>query len=81
MQTFDESLMDLIQKDLITKKEALYHCSNIRDFQMRLEGIVSGDWREKDNNERTRAVQIKEAMEEDNSPIEIEGIDYTGTED
>ena len=41
MQSFDQSLMELFQKGLITQEEALNNCSNVRDFQMRLEGVVS----------------------------------------
>lgn len=78
MQSFDQSLMTLFQKDLISKEEALHNCSNIRDFQLRLGGIVSGDWREKDaEGEASRAKQIKDVLASDGTqaPIEIEGIE------
>lgn len=42
MQSFDQCLMSHFKKGLITKEEALLHCSNVRDFQMRLEGVVTG---------------------------------------
>lgn len=78
MQTFDQSLMDLLQQGLITKEEALTHCTNVRDFQLQLGGIVSGDWRNKDEErEQTRAVQIQKVLDEGdvegNPSIEIEG--------
>ncbi|MCB0416710.1 MAG: PilT/PilU family type 4a pilus ATPase [Bdellovibrionaceae bacterium] len=48
MQTFDQSLMGLYKKGLISKEEALAHCSNRRDFQLRLEGVLPGEWQDKD---------------------------------
>ncbi len=41
MQTFDQSLFDLYQKDLITLEEALEQCSNPDEFKLRIRGILS----------------------------------------
>ncbi len=80
MQTFDQSLMGLFQQGRITKEEALNYCSNVRDFQLRLAGIVSGDWREKEAREQqketSRADQIQQVLDSENEEhkIEIEGL-------
>lgn len=44
MQSFDQSLMDLYKQGRITKEEAIANCSNPRDFQLRLQGIMPGEW-------------------------------------
>ena len=41
MQTFDQSLFDLYQKELITLEEALAQCSNPDEFKLRIRGILS----------------------------------------
>ncbi len=41
MQTFDQSLMDLVKRDLVTYEEALKHVSNPDDFALRFRGIAS----------------------------------------
>lgn len=79
MQTFDQSLMDLFKKELITKEEALNHCTNFQDFQLRLEGVVAGEWKEKTEvPHTTRAQKVKEAMANEqlvtNHTIEIETL-------
>jgi twitching motility protein PilT len=43
MQTFDQSLMDLLRRDLISPEEALAHCSNLGDFQLALGGVMTGE--------------------------------------
>jgi twitching motility protein PilT len=44
MQSFDQSLMLLLRRNLITEKEALRRCSNPNDFKLKLQGIeMSGD--------------------------------------
>jgi twitching motility protein PilT len=40
MQSFDQSLMFLLQEKLITYEEALKHCSNPDDFALRVKGIL-----------------------------------------
>jgi twitching motility protein PilT len=48
MQSFDQSLMDLLQNDLIDYDEALRLSSNPEDFQLRAAGVASGspEWNE-----------------------------------
>ncbi len=41
MQSFDQSLMFLMQQKLITYEEALKHCSNPDDFALRVKGILA----------------------------------------
>jgi twitching motility protein PilT len=43
MQSFDQSLMELLNKDLITFDEALLHCARPEDFRIRFEGITAMD--------------------------------------
>ncbi len=63
MQSFDQSLMFLLNKSLITYEEALKHCSNPDDFSLRVKGIMAtsdlgwedfeGAGQEKPNDEKT----------------------------
>ena len=79
MQSFDQALMRLVSQDLITKEEALNNCTNIRDFQLRLGGIVAGEWREEPEvSQENRQAQVKRILEEGEEPqaIEIERISY-----
>ena len=41
MQTFDQSLMQLVKENLVTYEEALKHVSNPDDFALRFRGIAS----------------------------------------
>lgn len=41
MQTFDQSLMQLLQKKLITYEEALKQCTNPDDFALKVKGVSS----------------------------------------
>jgi len=41
MQTFDQSLMQLYRKNLITLEEALRQCSNPDDFKLKISGVSS----------------------------------------
>lgn len=43
MQSFDQSLMDLLNRDLITYEEALLHCARPEDFRIRFEGFTAMD--------------------------------------
>jgi len=72
MQSFDQGLMVLFQRGLITKEEALLNCSNVRDFQMRLEGITSGDIRNAEDQAANRQEQIKELLNAHEGPIEVD---------
>ncbi len=47
MQTFDQSLMGLLQRGLISRDEALANCTNKDDFLLRLSGVTAtsdGRW-------------------------------------
>jgi twitching motility protein PilT len=47
MQTFDQSLMQLVKENLVSYEEALKHVSNADDFALRFRGIAStsdGTW-------------------------------------
>lgn len=41
MQSFDQSLLEMVSKDMIDVNEALNHCSNVKDFMLHLEGVTS----------------------------------------
>lgn len=43
MQSFDQSLMELLNKDLISYEEALLHCARPEDFRIRFEGFTAMD--------------------------------------
>lgn len=43
MMSFDQSLMELLNKDLISYEEALLHCARPEDFRIRYEGITAMD--------------------------------------
>jgi twitching motility protein PilT len=52
MQSFDQSLMELLSKDLIEYDEAIALATNPEDFQLRAAGIAGGDqqhWHENTN--------------------------------
>ena len=53
MQTFDQSLMALFRTGLITYNEALVHCSNPSDFELKVRGIASTSDARWDNFEKT----------------------------
>jgi twitching motility protein PilT len=41
MQTFDQSLMSLLRRELITYEEALRHSTSPDDFALRVKGILA----------------------------------------
>jgi twitching motility protein PilT len=48
MQTFDQSLMGLYTRGLITLEEALHHATNVTEFKLRIEGVEAASdasWR------------------------------------
>jgi twitching motility protein PilT len=53
MQTFDQSLMSLFRTGLISYNEALMHCSNPSDFELKVRGIASTSDSRWDNFEKT----------------------------
>jgi twitching motility protein PilT len=42
MQTFDQSLLELLREGKITHEDALLHCSNAADFELQARGINAG---------------------------------------
>lgn len=76
MQTFDENLMSLFQQGVITKEEALKNCSNLQDFQLRLEGIVAGVVVEQEEKVvLSRAQKVQEALNAEKSPPPLIELD------
>lgn len=51
MQSFDQSLMELLNKDLITYEEALLHCARPEDFRIRFEGFTAMDGKKWSQND------------------------------
>jgi twitching motility protein PilT len=76
MQTFDQSLMQLVKKGLVTYEEALKHVSNPDDFALRFRGIGStsdGTWEDfeggsKDDVEQEILGKEAAAPEEEKKP-------------
>lgn len=66
MQTFDQSLMALFRSGLITYNEALVHCSNPSDFELKVRGIASTSDARWDNFEKT------DTPPDDRSALDIE---------
>ena len=65
MQSFDQSLMFLMQENLITYEEALKHCTNPDDFALRVKGILASSdvtWEdfEKQKEEAKQEAKIEE---------------------
>jgi twitching motility protein PilT len=64
MQTFDQSLMQLVKQGLVTYEEALKHVSNPDDFALRFRGVAStsdGTW---DDFEKAEEAESTEAASE-----------------
>jgi twitching motility protein PilT len=72
MQTFDQSLFKLFKEGVISKEEAMNNASNIQDFQMRLGGVLPGEWNEKEEAAVSRAELVKKALAEDSEALVIE---------
>ena len=76
MQTFDQSLMQLVKDELVTYDEALKHVTNPDDFALRFRGIAStsdSQWNEFDgHDEKPEADEIEEALEGDDDGFSIE---------
>lgn len=73
MQSFDQSLMDLLTQDLIEYDEAMRLASNPEDFQLRFSGVSSGDqqWAE---NSKLRS-RLKDEWDK------VGGLQIDGSED
>jgi len=66
MQTFDQSLMELLTRELITYDEALLHSSNPEDFALRVKGILATSdmsWDEFERKEQTGEAEEKLEVE------------------
>jgi twitching motility protein PilT len=75
MQSFDQSLMDLLVKDLIDYDEALKLTSRPEDFQLKAAGVASGapQWHEDSGlNQRVRG-----NMDENSLQIEMDDDERT----
>ncbi|MDX2479236.1 MAG: type IV pilus twitching motility protein PilT [Desulfuromusa sp.] len=78
MQTFDQALMDLVKRKVISYDEALRQSSNPDDFKLKFSGIDStsdGSWgdfeRGKDQEEQAEQTDKKEGLDDDGQ-IEVE---------
>lgn len=70
MQSFDQSLLDLLMNDWIDYDEALRLSSNPEDFQLRVSGVASGDQQWQDLSR----LQSRGRDEWDNmNPLELDG--------
>ncbi|HJW33123.1 MAG TPA: type IV pilus twitching motility protein PilT [Holophagaceae bacterium] len=56
MQTFDQSLYFLLKQGLITVEEAMLRATNIGEFKLRLEGVMSSADASKSNMERGMSI-------------------------
>ena len=76
MQTFDQSLMQLVKDELVTYDEALKHVTNPDDFALRFRGIAStshSQWNEfEGDDEKPEVDEIEEAMTGDDDGFSIE---------
>jgi len=75
MQTFDQSLMNLVKQELVTYDEALKHVSNPDDFALRFRGIGStsdGTW---DDFEGDEALEDEDVKPEDLLNEDAQGPD------
>jgi twitching motility protein PilT len=65
MQSFDQSLMSLLNQSLITYEEALRHCTNPDDFSLRVKGILATSDTTWDNFEVADKEKEKEEKKEE----------------
>lgn len=73
MQTFDQSLMQLVKDNIITFEEALRQSSNPDDFKLKFSGISSTtdtSWQDFESGQQEAAEQ--EAAEAENGEIKID---------
>lgn len=57
MQSFDQSLMDLLSKQLITLQEAMSLSTRPEDFELRYKGVTSSDGKRWDNFDKNNGSQ------------------------
>jgi len=65
MQSFDQSLMFLMNESLITYEEALKHCSNPDDFSLRVKGVMATSdlsWEDFEGGEKEKEKQEDKKM-------------------
>ena len=58
MQTFDQSLMSLLKRGLVTYEECLRHVSNPDDFALRVKGVAAtsdGIWEDFEKEPETQS--------------------------
>jgi twitching motility protein PilT len=75
MQTFDQSLMQLVKQGLVTYDEALKHVSNPDDFALRFRGIAStsdSSWSDFAGDEEKPEVEGEEAAGKQGDDFNIE---------
>jgi twitching motility protein PilT len=68
MQTFDQSLMQLVKQNLVTYEEALKHVSNPDDFALRFRGIGStsdGTWADFESDEEEEEQEKEDILSGD----------------
>jgi len=75
MQTFDDNLMRLYKEGVISKEEAINNCTRVQDFQLRLEGVLSGINADKPVMDKSRAQKIQEALDSEKLPPPIIELD------
>ncbi|MBW1687240.1 MAG: Flp pilus assembly complex ATPase component TadA, partial [Deltaproteobacteria bacterium] len=77
MQSFDQSLMQLVKQNLVTYEEALKHVSNPDDFALRFRGIGStsdGTWEDFEEDEEEKQEKEEDILSSD-PPAGDEGPD------
>ena len=77
MQSFDQSLMFLMNQRLISYEEALKHCTNPDDFALRTKGILAASdatWEDFEALERDKE-KAKEAGKEPTETAEVIGFE------
>ncbi len=78
MQSFDQSLMQLVKEGLVTYEEALKNVSNPDDFALRYRGIAStsdSNWDDFQGPENESAEGLEEAVVEDDEKADDFGTD------
>jgi twitching motility protein PilT len=78
MQTFDQSLMELLAKDLIDFDEALKLSTNPEDFQLRAAGVASGTPQWHENSALNHKIRGDLAAKADSLEIDRENFGAIG---
>lgn len=71
MRSFDQSLLKLVDKGFVTVEEALAHCSNPDNFNLKLKGIQSGVQSDWDEN-LTSSTGLSSTWKTEGSKLEID---------